>query len=111
MLASGMFHIWRTNKALSKCSFCEIIVMPDTESELRSPQDFGTYLRTARQQQRLTQAQAAGLARVGVRLWNEAENGKRAQVGLETALRMLAAVGVELRVTIRMTRHHTTSAS
>jgi HTH-type transcriptional regulator/antitoxin HipB len=68
---------------------------------VRSPSDFGTHLRTARRTRGITQAQAAILAGVGVRLWNEAENGRRAQVGLETVLRMLAVVGVELRVAVR----------
>jgi transcriptional regulator with XRE-family HTH domain len=68
---------------------------------VRSPADFGTHLRSARRTRGITQAQAAILAGVGVRLWNEAENGRRAQVGLETVLRMLAVVGIELRVAVR----------
>jgi transcriptional regulator with XRE-family HTH domain len=65
---------------------------------VRSTIDFGTHLRSARRTRGITQAQAAVLAGVGVRLWNEAENGRRAQVGLETALRMLEVVGIELRI-------------
>jgi DNA-binding XRE family transcriptional regulator len=76
---------------------------------VRSPADFGTHLRTARRTRGITQAQAALLAGVGVRLWNEAENGRRAQVGLETALRMLAVVGVELRVAAHPLNGHDTS--
>lgn len=72
-----------------------------TEPVMHSPHDFGTQLRSARRERRLTQAQAALVAGVGVRLWNEAENGKRAQVGLETALRMMRAVGIEVRLTVR----------
>ncbi len=68
---------------------------------VRSPSDFGTHLRAARRTRGITQAQASILAGVGVRLWNEAENGRRAQVGLETVLRMLAVVGIELRVVVR----------
>jgi len=72
--------------------------MTHSDRVLQSPVDFGAKLRSARKARGLTQAQAAAMAGVGVRLWNEAEKGKRAQVGLETALRMLRAVGVELRL-------------
>ncbi len=68
---------------------------------VRSPSDFGTHLRAARRTRGITQAQASILAGVGVRLWNEAENGRRAQVGLETVLRMLAVVGIEVRLVAR----------
>ena len=73
--------------------------MTHSDRVLQSPVDFGAKLRSARKSRGFTQAQAAAMAGVGVRLWNEAEKGKRAQVGLETALRMLRAVGVELRLT------------
>ncbi len=76
---------------------------------VRSPSDFGTQLRAARRTRGITQAQASILAGVGVRLWNEAENGRRAQVGLETALRMLAVVGMELRVVLQPLNGHATS--
>jgi transcriptional regulator with XRE-family HTH domain len=76
---------------------------------VRSPADFGAHLRTARRTRGITQAQAALLAGVGVRLWNEAENGRRAQVGLETALRMLAVVGIELRVAVHPLNGHDAS--
>jgi len=78
---------------------------------VRSPADFGVHLRIARRARGFTQAQAAQLAGVGVRLWNEAENGRRAQVGLETALRMLAVVGMELRVATLSLNGHGTSAA
>jgi HTH-type transcriptional regulator/antitoxin HipB len=89
-----------------------MIAMPDVSfdpsprsavqlASVRSPSDLGAHLRTARRTRGITQAQAAVLAGVGVRLWNEAENGRRAQVGLETALRMLAVVGIELHVAMR----------
>lgn len=76
--------------------------MTHVDDAVRSHHDFGLHLRMARKRRQLTQAQAATLAGVGVRLWNEAENGRRAQVGLETALRMLQSVGVELCVTVRV---------
>jgi transcriptional regulator with XRE-family HTH domain len=76
--------------------------MMDSQMVVQSHRDFGAQLRAARRERQLTQAQAAVLAGVGVRLWNEAENGRRAQVGLETALRMLQAVGIELRLGVRL---------
>jgi transcriptional regulator with XRE-family HTH domain len=76
--------------------------MMDAHLVVQSHRDFGAQLRVARRERQLTQAQAAVLAGVGVRLWNEAENGRRANVGLETALRMLQAVGVELRLVMRL---------
>ena len=71
---------------------------------VQSHRDFGAQLRAARRERQLTQAQAALLAGVGVRLWNEADNGRRAQVGLETALRMLQAVGFEVRLALQVVR-------
>ncbi|MBU6367665.1 MAG: helix-turn-helix domain-containing protein [Gemmatimonadetes bacterium] len=72
--------------------------MSDGHSVVTSHREFGEQLRVARRARRLTQAQAAVLAGVGVRLWNEAENGRRSQVGLETMLRMMRAVGIEVRL-------------
>lgn len=72
--------------------------MTQSHDILHSHSDFGAKLRSARKIRGLTQVQAATMAGVGVRLWNEVERGKRAQVGLETALRMLRTVGVELRL-------------
>lgn len=79
--------------------------MMDGQRVVQSHHDFGAHLRLARRARQLTQQQAATLAGVGVRLWNEAENGRRAQVGLETALRMLHAVGIEVRVALRVVRN------
>jgi len=76
--------------------------MMDNHRVMESHRDFGAQLRHARRERQLTQAQAAELAGVGVRLWNEAENGRRAQVGLATALRMLQAVGFEVRLALRV---------
>ena len=78
--------------------------MMDAHLVIQSHRDFGARLRAARRERQLTQAQAAVLAGVGVRLWNEAENGRRAQVGLETALRMLQAVGFEVRLALQVVR-------
>lgn len=76
--------------------------MIDGHRVVSSHHEFGLHLRLARRARQLTQQQAAVLAGVGVRLWNEAENGRRSQVGLETALRMLHAVGYEVRLATRV---------
>lgn len=79
--------------------------MTQSERAIQSPVDFGAKLRAARKLCGFTQAQAASAAGVGVRLWNEAEKGKRAQVGFETALRMAQVVGIELRAAERAITH------
>ncbi len=66
-----------------------------------SSEAFGSELRHARRAKKLTQARAAALAGVSPRLWNEAEKGKRAQLGFETALRMLHVLGLDLRLSTR----------
>lgn len=63
--------------------------------------EFGIRLREERRAQRLTQAEASALAGVGLRLWNEVERGKRPQLGLETALRMLQTLGLDCAITER----------
>jgi transcriptional regulator with XRE-family HTH domain len=75
-----------------------IIAMTHFDTRIQSPLEFGTQLLVARKACGLTQRQAALRAGVSTRLWNEAEKGKRAQIGLETALRMMRAVGIELGV-------------
>jgi transcriptional regulator with XRE-family HTH domain len=84
--------------SLNTCSIIEVIVMTHSDTRIQSPLDFGAQLLVARKSCGLTQRQAALRAGVSLRLWNEAEKGKRAQIGLETALRMLHAVGVELHL-------------
>lgn len=56
----------------------------------------GARLREARLARGLTQAQAAEVTGVGVRLWNEVERGKRTNVSLVTMLAMLDLVGVDV---------------
>lgn len=70
---------------------------------IADPSDLGAALRTARRAQHLTQRQVAELSGVSVRLWNETERGKRAQLGLETAIRMLQTLGLDLLVRSRRT--------
>lgn len=71
---------------------------------VQTPEEFGTVLRAERRARGLTQARAAALAGVGTRLWNEAERGKRQQLGMETALRMLQTLGLDLSVESRSRR-------
>jgi transcriptional regulator with XRE-family HTH domain len=93
----------------NECMRDSLIIPREKLATVRSPADFGAHLRSARRTRGFTQVQAAQLAGVGVRLWNEAENGRRAQVGLETALRMLAVVGIELRVVVHPLNGHDAS--
>lgn len=78
--------------------------MHPTRHLVQTPEELGAVLRTERRVRRLTQARAAAIAGVGVRLWNEAESGKRKQLGLETALRMLQTLGLDLSVESRAER-------
>ena len=68
---------------------------------VQTPEDFGAILRAERKARHLTQEGAAALAGVGVRLWNETERGKRTQLGLDTALRMLQTLGLDLSIVPR----------
>jgi transcriptional regulator with XRE-family HTH domain len=63
--------------------------------------ELGALLRAQRQRLQITQATAASLSGVSTRLWSECETGKRAHVGLETVIRMLNTVGIDLAVTAR----------
>jgi len=65
--------------------------------------ELGAVLRAQRQRLQITQAAAADLSGVSTRLWSECETGKRAHVGLETVIRMLNTVGIDLAVTARHT--------
>lgn len=78
--------------------------MKSTRHIVQTPEEFGAVLRAERRARSLTQAQAAAIAGVGVRLWNETERGKRKQLGLETALRMLQTFGLDLSVESRAQR-------
>lgn len=61
----------------------------------------GRALRTQREQLRMTQEQAAHLAGVSHRLWSEVERGARPNVSLETTIRMLQTLGLDLFVHAR----------
>ena len=63
--------------------------------------ELGARLRAQRELLDITQATAAGLSGVSTRLWSECETGKRAHVALETVIRMLNTVGIDLTVTVR----------
>jgi transcriptional regulator with XRE-family HTH domain len=56
-------------------------------------------LRSSRKAAGLTQKEAARRTGVSHRLWAEVERGERPNVSLETALRMLGAVGISLQLT------------
>lgn len=62
-------------------------------------QQIGDLLKSARKALGLSQRELARRAKVSQRLWAEVERGKRSNVSLETALRMLGEVGVTVRLT------------
>lgn len=74
------------------------------KSLIQDPTDFGGALRECRKSLHLTQQEAARLAAVTQRLWSECETGRRTQVGLDTAIRMLQTVGADLIVETRKSR-------
>ena len=71
---------------------------------VHTPEDFGAIIRAERRARGLTQVHAAALAGVSIRLWNETERGKRTQLGLDTALRMLQTLGLDLLIASRAQR-------
>jgi transcriptional regulator with XRE-family HTH domain len=71
---------------------------------IQTPEEFGALLRTERRARRLTQAKAAALSGVSARLWNETERGKRLQIGMDTALRMIQTLGFDLGLVARTRR-------
>lgn len=78
--------------------------MEQTRQIIQTPDDFGKVLRAARRARQLTQEEAAALTGVSARLWNEAERGKRQQLGLNTALRMIQTLGLDLSIESRTQR-------
>ena len=72
-----------------------------TSSTVSTFDGLGRAIRQARRDLGLTQAHAAGLSGVSPRLWNETEVGKRHQLGLDTLLRMMNTVGLDLLVASR----------
>jgi transcriptional regulator with XRE-family HTH domain len=74
----------------------------------QTSEEFGVALRAQRRMRKLTQAKAAALAGVSTRLWNETERGKRLQIGMETALRMIQTIGFDLGL---VTRSHRSTSS
>ena len=64
-------------------------------------EQLGATLRDARRSLGLTQVDAAQLSGVSTRLWNETELGKRRQLGLDTILRMLNTMGIDLQLVAR----------
>ena len=84
--------------------------MERTPHIIQTPEEFGAVLRAARRARHLTQQKAAALAGVSPRLWNETERGKRLQLGMETALRMLQILGLDLGL-IPRTRGETSAGT
>ncbi|MHB8837364.1 MAG: helix-turn-helix domain-containing protein [Gemmatimonadaceae bacterium] len=82
--------------------------MEQTRRVIQTTADFGQALRAARRERYLTQQKAAELTGVSARLWNETERGKRNQIGLDTALRMLQTLGLDLSIESRAQRSGTT---
>lgn len=76
---------------------------------IQTPEEFGIALRAQRRLRHLTQANAAALAGVSTRLWNETERGKRQQIGMDTALRMLQILGFDLGLIARSQRSTSSS--
>ena len=65
---------------------------------LRPPISLASALRRARRARRKSIADLAAEAGVSPRLVSEFEQGKRSNVSLETALRLLSLVGVSIRL-------------
>ncbi len=66
-----------------------LVPLPDVSA-------LGAELRHRREVLHLTQAAAAGLTGVSHRLWSEVERGARPNVSLNTVLRMLQTIGLDL---------------
>lgn len=67
---------------------------------LDTPEKLGAFLRAARRQAGLTQAEAAGLCNVGTRFLNEIEHGK-STAALGKVLQALRGYGIRLQGTRR----------
>ena len=61
-----------------------------------SQRTLGELLKSTRKLLGLTQADAAKRAGVSVRLWSEVERGEREHVSLETTIRLLGEMGIEM---------------
>lgn len=77
-------------------------MVPATDSgNVRSAVDLGRIVRERRKRDGLTLVETAGLMNVGVRFLSELENGKPT-VRLDKLLRVLDALGIELRAADRV---------
>lgn len=61
-----------------------------------SQRTLGELLKSTRKLLGLTQADAAKRAGVSVRLWSEVERGERENVSLDTTIRLLGEMGIEM---------------
>ena len=78
-----------------------MLLSQSTSTPIHDLEQLGAALRDARHSLGLTQVDAAQLSGVSPRLWNETELGKRRQLGLDTVLRMLNTMGIDLVLTTR----------
>jgi HTH-type transcriptional regulator/antitoxin HipB len=70
------------------------------EVVLDTPETLGIFLRAARREAGLTQAEAAGLCNVGTRFLNEIEHGK-STAALGKVMQVLRGYGIRLQGTRR----------
>jgi transcriptional regulator with XRE-family HTH domain len=63
--------------------------------------DLGAAIKQRRRELALTQVVAANLSGVSQRLWSECEQGRRANIGVETLLRILHTIGLDMGLTVR----------
>ena len=73
---------------------------PSTNVLLDTPESLGVFLRAARREAGLTQAEAAGLCNVGTRFLNEIEHGK-STAALGKVMQVLRGYGIRLQGTRR----------
>ena len=65
---------------------------------MRDLRQLGENIATARQERKLRQSQVAGSAGVSLRTITLLENGRATEIGYSKLVRILAAVGLELRL-------------
>ena len=78
--------------------------IPDRGNLVASVGELGRAVRVARKAAGLDQKDAAGLAGVGLRFLSDLENGK-STVRMDKVMRVLAVLGLELRVQPRRARY------
>ena len=69
-------------------------------NKIKTPEDIGRLIREKRKSDGLTQADLAGICRVGTRLISELENGKPT-IQIVKVLQVLACIGFEIKINPR----------